>query len=214
MSDYYSSPYVSNSTLSKLKDELSASDQQDKVANYAFGSLFHAFLLEPHKLDHINHQCDGVGYFPEEFAKARAMRDAVLKDPACALMHRVSQKEFELYRDDVPFSIDGLEFALDCRIKMDEYHPATDTISDFKTCNVKTHQEFLEIIDLFDWDRQVAFYLTVSNAKRFVLRGVSKIKGHPTFSVYVDRNHAIYQSGLAKMNELLLKYYLLKHQTT
>lgn len=213
MSDYYSHPYVSNSTLSQLKDELSPTDIPDKVANYAFGSLFHAFLLEPGTIDHINFKLNDVGYFPEEFTKARAMRDAVLKDPHAALMNKTAQKEFEIYADSVPFGIDGVEFKLGCRIKMDLFHPGAGVIEDYKSCNVKTHKEFMEIVDRFDWDRQAYFYLHVSGADRFILRGVSKVKGHPTFPVFINRQSPMYQSGKRKAEDLLLKYYLLKHST-
>lgn len=211
--NYYDHPYVSNSTLSALKAELSASDQQDMVANYAFGKLFHAFLLEPHKLDHIHHTLDGVGYFPEEFAKARRMRDSALKDPHAALMNKVAQKEYELYADDIPFTVDGIDFELSCRVKMDLYHPNSGTVEDYKSCAVKTHKEFLELVNLFDWDRQAYFYLTISNSDRFILRGVSKEKGHPTFPVYITRGSALFDRGKQKAEDLLLKYYLLKQQT-
>lgn len=209
-SDYYSHPYVSNSTLSKLKDELSPSDHPDRVANYAFGKLFHALLTEPHTVDHINFKVGDTGYFPEEFAKARGMRDAALKNPFVAAFNKVSQKEFEVYRDSLNFNVDGVEFELPVRIKMDEYNPSANIILDYKSTAETTHKGFYETIDLFDVDRQAAMYLLVSDAEKFLVMGVSKKRPYNTFPVFITRQHEYFKSGVKKLNDLALKYFLIK----
>lgn len=208
--DYYQHPYVSNSTLSKLKDELSPSDQPDRAPNYAFGKLFHALLTEPHTVDHINYKVGDAGYFPEEFAQARGMRDAALKNPFVKAFHATSQKEFEIYRDNLPFDVEGVKFTLDVRIKMDEYCPTSNIILDYKSTGATKASEFYDSIDMFDTDRQAAMYLTVSNATKFLILGVSKKRPYNTFPVYITREHPYYLSGLAKLNDLALKYFLLK----
>lgn len=207
INNYYRHPAVSNSTLSALEKELSSKDQYDTAANFSYGRLVHAFLGEPHKVDHIYRVYDGEEYDPETFKHAKSTAALAKKDPFISTLLSTCEKEIEVYNYKKHYHIDGIGFTLDTRMKADLLR--VPICGDFKTTDCTTQTSFEECIDRFSWDRQAWFYMDNSGARKFVLIGLRK-DGRGIFKTFINWGDQLCERGRAKGEKLLLNYYFLK----
>jgi hypothetical protein len=64
---YFAHSYCSNSDLSQLARDLSAADAVEYKDAYRMGTLVHAMVLEPEKVDHYKLTCGEYSYTAAEF---------------------------------------------------------------------------------------------------------------------------------------------------
>lgn len=210
MSNYFSHPFVSNSDLSKLKQDLSGADERDYQEALRFGTLVHAIILEPHKVDLIRLQVEGVQYTKEEIDTARKMKISFLNDSFCRDLLPKSEIEVEMYHPATSFEHNGISFTMDTRRKYDGWLSLVNWGWDLKSTTATTQQGFEASISQFDYDRARVFYAAGSGAMQDVIIGVSKVAPYRVFKVFMKHGDDLWQSGHRKMNELAFKYWMLK----
>jgi hypothetical protein len=213
MSNYFSHPYCSNSDLSKLKAELSGQDAFDTTAAFSFGTLVHAMILEPHRVDLIKRSVDGNEYTPEDIRTARLMRTSFMNDSFCRSLLERSEVEVEMYHEATRFEHNGIGFTLDTRRKYDGWLSLVNWGWDLKSTTATSQAQFEAAINQFDYDRARVFYAAGTGAMQDCIIGVSKVT-YKVFKIFMKHGDALWQSGVDKCNALAFKYWMLKQEVT
>ncbi len=210
--DYRAMPRVSNSDLTRLKEEHlghgtglpvpSARFTSDKAK--VFGRAFHQHLLEPETIGAVMGQLlPDLMPGPLEqslMANVLAEKQAGQLD---ALMRTIQQDGFcRRYlrlseRERVVLSTDPLT-GLACKARLDMVYTSPKRrnalVIDVKTTSARTQAQFLESCYTYDYDRQAAFYVdslrhadnrewATTRQFRFVFIGVMKQRPHRLFAV-------------------------------
>ncbi|MGL5913700.1 MAG: PD-(D/E)XK nuclease-like domain-containing protein [Bacteroidales bacterium] len=204
---YYARKEVSNSDLSKLKQELYPRVQYDATAAYRFGNLIDAMITEPEVVDFFQRRIGDVQFTVEEFAVAERMRAAFYKDEFCRTI-RDSAKGQMVMSARRKFDYQGYEFELDTRCKWDLWREDWGWGGDVKSTTATTQKEFEAACSYFDYDRQRAWYMDIAGSDRDVLIGISK-KNFKVFKIAINRKSELYHSGLKKYNELAFRWHLI-----
>lgn len=218
MSNYYSHPYCSNSDLSRLKQDLSTPEEIQNYENaFRFGTLVHAIVLEPHKVDLIRRVVfsdDGrtYAYSKEEMHLARLMKMSFMNDHFCRELLTRSEVEKEMYHEDTPFEHNGIAFTMHTRRKYDGWISLLNWGWDLKSTTATSQQAFEATISRFDYDRARVFYAAGSGAMQDVIIGVSKVAPYRVFKVFMKHGDDLWRSGMRKMNDLAFKYWMLKQE--
>lgn len=212
---YYAHPYISNSDLSRFKLELGATEEPDYSEALRFGTLVHALILEPEKVDLIRLMVlsdDGreYQYSREEIDTARKMRLSFLNDSFCRQLLTACETEVEMYNPSTRFVQRGIDFTLDTRRKYDLFNRMVNWGGDIKSTTATSQQAFEAAIDRFDYDRARVFYAQGPGARQDCILGISKVAPYRVFKVFMKEGDALWQSGQDKMNELVYKYWALK----
>ena len=174
--DYYSLPFISNSSLTGFTG---ASEDTLK-----FGQQLHAAILEPwayvsdpkskHKIEEM-----------VKSARRNALLMLMLNDP-------LKKVEVEY------FPIDE-ETGTQCKLKADLVVGAT--ICDLKTTAAKTREEFNKCAIEYGYHRQGAFYLDGTGKEKFIIFAISKSWPHPTFTFVLTKDEVA--AGRAEYERLL-----------
>lgn len=205
---YYLRPEVSNSDLSALKNYFMPKDYvMDVTSAYRFGNLIDALITEPHRCDHYAFKVDGESFSSEEWQKARDMRIAFLNDSFGQQIVKIAGGQ-AIKTGNVSLQYDGVGFSLPMRCKYDLWSDHLRYGADIKSTTATTQKQFEEACRHFDYDRQRAVYMTLSGAQKDVLIGISKTN-HKIFKIFITRQSDMYQSGMAKFQELAFKYWTL-----
>lgn len=208
--NYFEHPYCSNSDLSKLKAELSQADAMDYENALRFGTLVHAMILEPHRVDLIRRQVDGGQYSAEDVNIARKMRVSFMNDSFCRDLLAKSEVEVEMYHKDTAFEYNGILFTIHTRRKYDGWLSLVNWGWDLKSTTATSQQGFEASIGQFDYDRARVFYAAGTGALQDCIIGVSKVAPYRVFKVFLKHGDALWISGQRKMNELAYRYWALK----
>ncbi|GAB3890761.1 hypothetical protein GCM10028825_27910 [Spirosoma agri] len=210
--DYRALPRVSNSDLTRLKEEQlgywsvpSARFIPEKTK--VFGRAFHQHLLEPETIGTVFEQFlpDMVGpsqqsghdlLAPAQTEQLTALMRTIKQDTFCRRYLRLSERERV-----VLFTEPTTGIACKARLDMVYTSPKRRNalIIDVKTTSARTQAQFLESCYTYDYDRQAAFYIdSLRNADardgglaewestrqfRFVFIGVMKQRPHRLFAV-------------------------------
>ena len=184
---YYSHHYISNSDLKSLRKMLDPKfeDPADLKEIFEFGTLTHHLVLQPHL---ANHQHKDIGL-------ATLMSQTVFKDDLCRQLFFMPdfRREYEFYRSDV--------YGVHARCKADGDSKMLSLCFEFKGLSVTTDKQFEEAIDRFDYDQAAAWYLDVSQRRRYLIAGVSKKSPDRIFKRIVDREHVYYKRGRVKVEK-------------
>jgi len=189
--DYRNHPYVANSDLKRLKSELVGSPVPDNLEEiFAFGTLSHALILEPHLAD----------YTHKDIMLGIEMRDTFMADEFCQAFveHPDFVPERHFYNKDI-LGIQG-------KCMMDGSIESRKDILEFKSLAVTTQSAFEEAIYHFDYDMGAAWYIDVSKFDRLLIVAVSKKNTKRLFKMIIDRDHEAYKSGLEKYTEWVERY--------
>ena len=207
---YFVHPFVSNSDLLRLLPNNGYTP--DLRQAFAEGTLLDAMETTPELVDFIKLQVFGYEYpfSQQQFYLCRSMRNELRCDAFYQDIKQVCDGQQEFYERDVHFEHDGFKFALDCRIKYDLWSFLLGWGADIKTTWATTMEGFLKNIDVYHYDQQRAFYMTVSGALRDVIIGVSKVKPHKIFIVKLTRSHPLFLSGIKKASTLAYQYAINK----
>ncbi|WP_229311158.1 PD-(D/E)XK nuclease-like domain-containing protein [Larkinella soli] len=220
LTDYRSIPRVSNSDLTRLKEEwlgFSTVPSARFIPERAmqFGRAFHSHLLEPESVAGIIDQLL-PDMKPVEAGRLETLTDQIRQDSFCARYLRKSERErVVLFTDPLT--------GIDCKSRLDVVYTSpkkrSALILDFKTTSARTQSQFLQSCYDYDYDRQAAFYLdslrhadgeewAETRRFRFLLIGVRKQKPHRLFVVdatsipnFVDYGRKKYRFWLRKWKE-------------
>ncbi|QKG55233.1 PD-(D/E)XK nuclease-like domain-containing protein [Hymenobacter sp. BRD128] len=161
-------PFVSNTDLSRLADELLGRPARECAAAFAFGSYFHSATLEPHLFTPTN---------PEDVLDHRQRQQAAA---LAAAIRRRRYPRHVLYRGQPEQSYTATHEATGLVVKVrpdlliDSPKKRRRTLVDFKTTSCRDLSQFLDTVEKYGYDRQGALYADVLGAHRVVLIAVQK----------------------------------------
>ncbi len=216
--DYRALPRVSNSDLTRLKEEHLGYGNAAPSARFAqprtlnFGRAFHQHLLEPETIGTVMQQLL-PDLLPADTTKLQTLMHTVQQDPFFRRYLRTSERErVVLFTDPVT--------NVACKARLDMVYTSPKRrnalVIDMKTTSARTQAQFLQSCYDYDYDRQAAFYLdslhhadggewTTTRQFRFVLIGVMKQSPHRLFVVdatsipgFIDYGRKKYRFWLRK----------------
>jgi hypothetical protein len=202
--EYFAHPYLNNSGLSKSKGETYV-----RRGTFEFGSLVHALILEPHRVDVIKRRLEGLDYqfTEEEIRTAKIARAGYMADPYLVTFLKSCSKEVAMYNANTAFHFNGVDFAIDTKRKYDLWNYAGGFGGDVKSTAATTHSEFLKHIDYYDYDRARVFYAKGSGADKDLVIGINKVTGQ-VFKVFMKKGCPLWTRGEQKLNELAHAYWI------
>ncbi len=208
--EYRSIPRVSNSDLTRLKEEHlgygigSAPGRFNLDKAKVFGRTFHQHLLEPETIGTVLQQllpdlapgsfamsADPNMLDPKRTEQLNALMKTIRQDTFCRRYLRLSERERTVLSTDPATGVA-------CKARLDMVHTSPKRrnalVIDVKTTSARTQAQFLESCYTYDYDRQAAFYIdSLRNADcaewattrqfRFVFIGVMKQRPHRLFAV-------------------------------
>lgn len=214
MINYYDiKSHVSNSDLGKLKMEIAGEtfNNVNMQAIFDFGNLVDSMLLEPENLvfseKRLNITSGGHTVFSTaEWNKALAMRDTGRKDSILSNYLAIADTQSVLMLDDFEVNYMGYEFLFPARCKYDLVNLKMKVGGDLKTTAAKTKKEFMNAVNMFDYDRQAAWYMDLGKLDTFMFIAISKhpdSRGrHAIFHHAIKRGDEMYESGRRKYSKL------------
>ena len=206
--DYRSIPRVSNSDLTKLKEEHLGywsvpSARFVPESARTFGKAFHQHLLEPETIGAVMEQLL-PDLAPKETAQLGNLMQAIRNDTFCRRYLRAAERGLigsaSAQREQVVLFTDPVH-RVPCKARLDLVYTSpkrqSALILDFKTTSARTQAQFLQSCYDYDYDRQAAFYLdglrhadpimgndwSMTRRFRFVFIGVMKQRPHRLFAV-------------------------------
>jgi hypothetical protein len=209
---YFGHPFVSNSDLTALQCELQGQSQGDLSEAFRFGTLVHALILEPHKVDLILRAVDGEQYSLQEIHIARLMRMSFYNDAFCRDLLAKSETEVEMYNEGTRFHYNNISFALNTRRKYDGWIRPVNWGWDLKSTTATSQNQFEASVRQFHYDRARVFYSKGPGALQDVIIGISKSAPYKIFKVFLRHGDALWQEGERKCAELAFKYWTLKQE--
>ena len=206
---YYLRPEVSNSDLGALQDELSGKDKSDPAQAYLEGNLFDAMITEQWRVDYFKRTLDDIPFKKTTFDTTVAMKKSFWNDDFCKLIATGAEAQKITAVEGKKFNYEGYEFEMDCRCKWDFWQPSWGWGGDLKSTAAKTQQEFEAACYHFHYPRQRAWYMDLIGSDKDVLIGVSKIKPHRIFKIFINRESEFYKTGQKEYLELLFRFHLI-----
>lgn len=206
---YYSRLEVSNSDLGWLDDQLSGRDQRDATEAYLDGSLLDAMITEQHRVNYFKRTLDGQPFKKARFDTSVAMKQACWQDEFFKTIIVGADTQKITIVKDKEFEYEGYKFKVDIRCKWDIWRPDVNYGGDLKSTAAQTQREFEAACYHFNYDRQRWFYMNAQDSQRDFIIGISKIKPHRVFKVFINRESEFYKSGERKAKELLFRWHLL-----
>lgn len=181
---------ISNSGLTRLKAELEGKDLIYPARCMVFGSAFHEMVLEPHKfvLDEYNLRDSEVNALHD-------MKENLLSQSF--LSRAVKECEMEKC-----FVWEDQDTGLLCKALID-MELRNNAILDIKTTSAWSREQFEESLTEFDYDRQTAFFLDGTGAKRMMIMGVQKRAPYKLFPCLFHRDSEFVENGRKKYKDLL-----------
>lgn len=226
--EYRSIPRVSNSDLTRLKEEHLGYSMNSGPARYTmdkakvFGRTFHQHLLEPETIGTVLQQLlpdltPGLDNLePNQVDKLNTLMKTIRQDTFCRRYLRQSERERTVLSTDPTTGVA-------CKARLDMVYTSPKRrnalVIDVKTTSARTQAQFLESCYTYDYDRQAAFYLdslrhseanewASTQQFRFVFIGVMKQRPHRLFAVdatsipnFIDYGRKKYRFWLRKWRE-------------
>jgi len=158
--DYRSIPRVSNSDLTRLKEELLGLAPEPITQRFPeqarpVGRASYSHLMEPEKVGNVIAQLL-PDMKPAESNRLPQLTQYVQHDSFCNRYLRKSEKERVVLFTDP-------ESGVACKARLDTVYTSPKRqrtlVMDFKTTSARTQGQFLQSCYDYDYDRQAAFYL-------------------------------------------------------
>lgn len=209
--NYYKHPYTSNSDLSALKLELMGEAKAEYIDAYRIGSLIDAMITEPERVDLLGKRLLYSDYYynDAEIEMCKRMKAAFFKDSFCFNLFNMCKGQSEFYIPNKKFTVNGIDFDLNCKCKYDLWSKPLKWGGDIKSTTATTQAQFEAAVKHFDYDRQRYWYMNLSGAKQDMLIGISK-KNCQIFKIPIKVGDPLYNSGKAKAEDLAFKFWALK----
>lgn len=207
---YKSDHYLTNSKLTKFKNQISGEQQRDLTEAFRMGTLHDAYITSPHTINHFDRSITtkyGQKYYysAAEMKQANDMRTAFLADPVCNQWWSTSILQEEVYNEGVDF--DGLTIACACTCDGRLKHGRKPW--DLKRTIATSQGAFEDAFIEYEYTRQGYFYLQVSEADIMPFFGQSDKKPYPVYKVYIRKDNELYDMGKQLTHDLVLKYDVL-----
>lgn len=189
-------PQVSNTDLSELKAQILGQLRQPNPVALAYGSHFHAAVLEPATYQRTDER--GIRW-PELETLARQVR----RQRYCRDL---------LYRGTAELTHTATHTATGVQVKIRPDLLVTSpagrrtTLIDFKTTSCPDLARFLASTEQYDYDRQAAFYLDALGADRFLIIGVQKKAPHQVWVFDATAAPGFIEQGRKKYTALLRRH--------
>lgn len=206
---YYLRSEVSNSDLGVLQDQLSGKDRGDPTQAYLEGSLLDAMITEQWRVNYFKRTLDDQPFTKSKFETIVAMKGAFWKDEFSASFATGADTQKITIVHDKEFNYEGFPFLLNVRCKWDLWRQDYQFGSDIKSTVATTQREFEAACWHFHYPRQRAWYMDAEGSDRDVLIGISKIKPHRVFKIFINRKSEFYLAGKREYMELAFRFYLL-----
>jgi hypothetical protein len=203
---YFLRSEVSNSDLTKVKNELFPKPEIDLTKAHGVGTLVDMLITEINKIDFINRVCADYNYSIEEYELAKEMKKVFLKDAFCSQILRISETQKIMFDRNKPFTYSDFRFHLPVRCKWDFWMPILNWGADLKTTTATTQKQFEDAALHFDYDRQRYFYMNIANSEKDCLIAISK-ENLKIFKINIKRGDKFWESGKEKTNFLAYKYF-------
>jgi len=157
-------PHVSNTDLSRLKDQLLGQLRQPNPVALAYGTHFHTAVLEPAQYARTDER--GIRWADLETLARQVRRQRYCRD----LLYR-GQAE-QSYTATHAVTGVGVKFRPDLLVRSRAGRQLA--LIDFKTTSSPDRAHFLATIEKYDYDRQAALHLDVLQAPAFSSSGCRK----------------------------------------
>lgn len=193
---YYQLPRISNSDLTIASHILQGIPYQkpetaSAVDAFRLGGAFHELLLEPEKFR--SESCEGL-----DINLLYRMHRTVVSNQYCKTLLDKSEKEKVILWQEP-------STGTACKCKLDAIADSPSSrafVVDFKTTSARSLKAFVNCCQLYNYDRQMAFYADSIGAKQVCLIGVSK-KAKRLFFVQKYASSAFIAEGRRKYRFLL-----------
>ena len=195
-------PHVSNTDLSELKNRLLGLTRQSNSVALAYGSYFHAAVLEPPHYARTEER--GIKWTDLETLARQVRRQRYCRD----ILYR-GQAEQSYTATHAATGV-GVKLRPDLLVRSPAGRQLT--LIDFKTTSSPTLDHFLATIERYDYDRQAALYLDVLGATCFLIIGVQKKAPHQVWCVELAATPGLIEQGRKKYNTLLRHHARQAHQ--
>ncbi|MEZ0542885.1 PD-(D/E)XK nuclease-like domain-containing protein [Fibrella arboris] len=179
--DYRVLPRISNSDLTRIKEEQSGYQFSDTRRTSSFGKSFHQHLLEPETIgtvleqllpDLTNDRLTSGQFDKLDGGPTSGLMNAIRHDPFCRRYLRMAeqgdsgrstgQERASAAQERIVLFTDPVT-QLACKSRLDLVYTSPKRqnalIFDFKTTSARTQAQFLQSCYDYDYDRQAAFYL-------------------------------------------------------
>ena len=186
-------PGISNTDLSQLKHALLGQLRQPNPVALAFGSHFHAAVLEPAHYARTAEK--GIRWADLETLARQVRRQRYCRD----LLYR-GQPEQSYTATHAATGV-GVKLRPDLLVRSRAGRRLT--LIDFKTTSSPDLAHFLTTIEKYDYDRQAALYLDALGATRFLVIGVQKRAPHDVWRVELTATPGLIEQGRKKYQRLL-----------
>lgn len=191
MSEYFSHPSLSNSDLKKMKERLGLTRPAPENLEliFAFGSLFHAAILEPYTVTEEQKQS-------KDYPLAKAMSATFWRDPFCRDFAMASdfKREHEFYDT---LTVEGM--TIDARCKADGYREKRKFFLELKSTACESQKTFEAAMLDLDYDQACAHYMLTSRCDVALIVGISKKKPDRLFRRIVKKYDDWYLNGEQKL---------------
>ena len=202
--------FLSNSRLTKLKQELSGEEPRDNTEAYKRGNLIDALITYPSTFNSFNktvtNRYGEINYYTDiEVRDGMRKRSAFFEDTFCKQLHAASNLQEEVENECVDFG----DYALACKCICDGRLKAARWPWDLKSTSASSQGAFEDVFHLWDWDRQAYFFMMTCEIDRMLFIGIENKKPHKIFRKMVIKGDDIYECGREKTQDLLIKYDIL-----
>ncbi len=183
---------VSNSDLTRLRDELFARTRTVNTKAMQMGSALHQSVLEPHLERNWSDQVD--------VDIVESIKDNLYHFlPFRSLMQNADCEVVRVWEDTLTGVL--------CKGKLDMVSPQ-GVLADIKTTSCDSLEAFRRVCRLYDYDRQVAFYWDSFKSEsrlpeKFVLFGIQKVFPYQIFTYELLPNDDFVKRGRIKYQSLL-----------
>lgn len=202
---YYDRDEVSNSDLSRLKQDLYGTFERDPADAFRFGNLIDHMITEPHKVNYFNYTCGDDALTEDDFRRAEEMKKSFFRDDMARKILSLSDTQKVMINPAQSFDHE-IRFTLPVRCKWDLWMNSLGWGGDIKSTSANTREQFEDAVRFFDYDRQRFFYMNISGSSQDVLIGISK-ENFKVFKVTIKRGDNLWLSGRDKCLDLAFKYW-------
>jgi hypothetical protein len=195
MSDYFSHPFLSNSDLKRLKQQLGMLREppENLQAIFDFGTLYHKSILEPHLVTDEEKKSS-------DYKLAKEMSTRFWQDEMCRhfIMAKDFKREHEFYE---PLKVGGMQ--VNARCKADGARTKVKFMLELKGLAADTQKAFEESLVAMDYDQACAHYLLTSGYDVMLIVAISKRKPERLFKRIVKKYDDWYLGGEQKLIDTL-----------
>ena len=186
--------------------------------NFRLGTLFDFVCTEPDLINHkelyfTGHDGEKEYFTRQELNNCLGWFEKLKKHPLLKVIIANSDSQKEVFNDDFQVTHEGQTFKVKVKGKFDLY-TSLSYAGDLKFVSAKSQRQFESMVQMFNYDRQGAFYMDMDDGgvETFLIIGVPKLldyRKHEAFIVVMKKGDELYNSGKAKYQKGCYDYWSL-----